>query len=67
MKQLKELVSINSANEKARGDAQAYKIKSAKMQAYQNIDTEKLRVMSMSGMAPESSYCPSNRKLNTRR
>jgi hypothetical protein len=23
------------------------------MQAYQNIDTDKLRVMSMSGMAPE--------------
>ncbi|CAH9067367.1 hypothetical protein A9267_12610 [Shewanella sp. UCD-FRSSP16_17] len=51
-KQLEELVSINSANEKARGDAQAYKIQ-VQMQAYQNIDTDKLRVMSMSGMAPE--------------
>ena len=51
-KQLEELVAINSANEKARGDAQAYKIQ-VQMQAYQNIDTDKLRVMSMSGMAPE--------------
>ena len=51
-KQLEELVSINSANEKARGDTQAYKIQ-AQMKAYENIDTDKLRVMSMSGMAPE--------------
>jgi len=51
-KQLEELVSINTANEKARGDAQAYKVQ-VQMQAYQSIDTEKLKVMSMSGMAPE--------------
>ncbi|MGI2170966.1 SPFH domain-containing protein [Shewanella sp. MF05960] len=51
-KQLEQLVTINAANEKARGDVQAYKIQ-VQMQAYQNIDIEKLKVMSMSGMKPE--------------
>jgi len=51
-KQLEALVAINAANEKARGDAQAYKIQ-VTMEAYQAIDTDKLRVMSLSGMGPE--------------
>ncbi|AZG71428.1 SPFH domain-containing protein [Shewanella frigidimarina] len=51
-KQLEQLVTINAANERARGDVQAYKIQ-VQMQAYQNIDIEKLKVMSMSGMKPE--------------
>jgi len=51
-KQLEALVTINAANEKARGDAQAYKIQ-VTMEAYQAIDTDKLRVMSLSGMGPE--------------
>jgi len=51
-KQLEELVAINCANEQSRGDAQAYKI-GVQLQAYQQIDTDKLRVMSLSGMGPE--------------
>lgn len=50
--QLKGLVELNVANEKARADAQAYKIK-VKMDAYAQIDSERLKVLSMSGMGPE--------------
>jgi regulator of protease activity HflC (stomatin/prohibitin superfamily) len=50
--QLKALVELNVANERARADAEAYKIK-VKMEAYAQIDTERLKVMSMSGMGPE--------------
>lgn len=50
--QLKGLVELNVANERARADAEAYKIK-VKMDAYAQIDTERLKVMSMSGMGPE--------------
>lgn len=50
--QLAGLVALNVANERERADAEAYKI-NAKIQAYSNIDTERLKVMSMSGMKPE--------------
>tara|TARA_R110000868_G_scaffold125790_5_gene332070 strand:- start:25 stop:1029 length:1005 start_codon:yes stop_codon:yes gene_type:complete len=50
--QLKELVELNVANERSRADAEAYKIK-VKMEAYSQIDTERLKVMSLSGMGPE--------------
>lgn len=50
--QLKGLVELNVANGRARADAEAYKIR-VKMEAYAQIDTDRLKVMSMSGMAPE--------------
>lgn len=50
--QLKGLVELNVANERARADAEAYKIK-VKMAAYEQIDTERLKIMSLSGVGPE--------------
>lgn len=50
--QLKGLVELNVANERTRADAKAYKIR-VKVEAYAQLDTERLKVMSMGGMAPE--------------
>lgn len=51
-KQRSALVELEVHNMKAKADAQAYQIK-ASMEAYSEIDTERLKVMSMSGLSPE--------------
>jgi regulator of protease activity HflC (stomatin/prohibitin superfamily) len=49
---MKEWVALNAANERSRAEAEAYGI-SAKLDAYNGIDTERLKVLSMSGFGPE--------------
>ncbi|WP_417760491.1 SPFH domain-containing protein [Shewanella sp.] len=48
-----ELVELEAVNTRARSDAKAYDI-SSQLKAYDAIDIERLKVMSMSGMKPET-------------
>ena len=48
-----ELVELEAVNTRARSDAKAYDI-SSQLKAYDAIDLERLKVMSMSGMKPET-------------
>lgn len=49
---MKDWVALNTANERSRAEAEAYGI-STKLDAYNGIDTERLKVLSMAGFGPE--------------
>lgn len=49
---MKEWVALNATNERSRAEVEAYSI-SARLEAYNGIDTERLKVLSMAGLGPE--------------